>query len=236
MKNYLSLLCILAPLALLNSCDCIEGNGKVITKSTQVNNFSAIELKTDANVELVNDSSSTVYINGESNIIDIYKVEVSGNTLRISSDECTRSHEPIKLKIPVGGKMLEELKLSGSGMISSNGIMKSGKMDVILNGSGDFNIKVDAEEVNGKLNGSGKITLEGAAQHCNMTINGSGDVDATGMPAVDVKADINGSGNCKVNATTNLKATIRGSGDIYYKGSAAVSSSVMGSGNIQKMD
>lgn len=236
MKNILISLCLLAAVAFLSSCDCIEGNGKVVTKSASVGSFTAIELKSDADIELVNDSSSTIYINAESNIVDLYKIDVEGNTLKIWSDECFSHHKPIKLKIPVAGRNLEEIKLSGSGGIKSSGPLKSDKILILLNGSGDFDLVVDAGEVKGKLNGSGRMNISGNAKNSEMVINGSGDIDASNLPANTVKADINGSGNCRVNAVETLKATVRGSGDIYYKGSAAVNSSIMGSGNIRKMD
>lgn len=236
MKKLLFLLSVPVMLAFLASCDCIQGNGHVVTKSAKVGTFTSIDLQTDADVELVNDSSSTIYINGESNIIENVKFDIQGGKLKIWSDECFSNHETIKLKVPIGSSKLEEVKLSGSGEFRSSAPVKSDKVSFILNGSGDIDLAVDGGEVYGKINGSGRLALKGNAKSSEMVINGSGDIDASDLVSENAKADINGSGNCKVNATGSLKATIRGSGDIYYKGTATVSTSIMGSGSVNKME
>jgi hypothetical protein len=46
-----------------------------------------------------------------------------------------------------------------------------------------------------------------------LEIYGSGDIDLSKLITTSAAITINGSGDCKVNATENLKAEINGSGD-----------------------
>jgi hypothetical protein len=217
-----------------SSCDdCITGNGKMITRRIKVGDISQIKLSGDANVILVNDSTDSLTITGESNIVELFEFDESGKSLKIRSAKCMLHHETVTITIPV--KLIESLTLNGSGNFISRNVIKGTDLDMDVNGSGDIDLQVEVENLAGHINGSGDIRLKGSAKNERLQINGSGDVDASDFACGQVKVTINGSGDCKVLATNALDVVIRGSGNVYYKGSPDVNTEVKGSGSVEKM-
>ncbi|MEI6061476.1 MAG: head GIN domain-containing protein [Bacteroidota bacterium] len=224
---------IMASLLFSACSDCMEGNGKMATRTAKFADISAVSLAVSADVILVADSSGMVKIEGESNIIEAIKLELKGNKLRISSEPCFSSNKPITITIPM--KTVSELQINGSGSIKSNTKLLASDLELGINGSGDIDLQVDATNVLSRVNGSGNIILKGAAQRHKVEVNGSGDMDASNFPTGNVAITVNGSGDCKVMATTALGIKIRGSGSVYYSGTPDISSDIKGSGSLEKM-
>jgi hypothetical protein len=219
---------------LLSSCnDCMEGNGKMATRTAKFTEITAINLSLSADVILVSDSTGTVKIEGESNIIEAIILEQKGTKLRITSEPCFSSNKPITITIPM--KTVSDLQINGSGSIKSVNNMASSDLELGINGSGDIDIDVSAGNVMSKINGSGNIVLKGAAQRHKIEVNGSGNVEAENFPTGNVAITVNGSGDCKVLATTALSIKIRGSGSVYYSGAPDISSDIKGSGSLEKL-
>jgi len=219
---------------ILSSCnDCMEGNGKMATRTAKFTEITSINLSVGADVKLVADSTGTVKIEGESNIIEAIVLEQKGTSLRITSEPCFSSNKPITITIPM--KTVSDLQINGSGSIKSVNKMASSDLELGINGSGDIDIEVDAANVLSKINGSGNIMLKGAAQRHKIEVNGSGSLEAQNFPTGNVAITVNGSGDCKVFATTALGIKIRGSGSVYYSGAPDISSDIKGSGSLEKM-
>lgn len=219
---------------IISSCnDCMEGNGKMATRTAKFTEITAINLSLSADVILVSDSTGTVKIEGESNIIEAIILEQKGTKLRISSEPCISSNKPITITIPM--KTVSDLQINGSGSIKSVNKMASSDLELDINGSGDIDIDVNASNVMSKINGSGNIVLKGAAQRHKIEVNGSGNIEAENFPTGNVAITVNGSGDCKVFATTALGIKIRGSGSVYYSGAPDISSDIKGSGSLEKL-
>jgi hypothetical protein len=221
-------------LLMLASCnDCMEGNGKMAKRTARFTEITAINLSLNADVILVDDSTGTVIIEGESNIIEAILLEQKGTKLRITSEPCFSSNKPITITIPM--KTVSDLQINGSGSIKSTNKMSSSDLELGINGSGDIDIDVNAANVLSKINGSGNIILKGAAQRHKVEVNGSGSLEAENFPTGNVAITVNGSGDCKVFATTALGIKIRGSGSVYYSGAPDISSDIKGSGSLEKL-
>jgi hypothetical protein len=224
---------IIASLFLVSCNDCIEGNGKMATRSAKFTEITSVNLSVSADVILVNDSTGTVKIEGESNIIEAITLEQKGTSLRITSEPCYSANKPITITIPMTN--VSELQMNGSGSFKSESKLKASDLELGINGSGDIDIDVDAANVLSKINGSGNIILKGAAQRHKIEVNGSGNVEAENFPTGNVAITVNGSGDCKVMATTALSIKIRGSGSVYYSGAPDISSDIKGSGSLEKI-
>jgi len=217
-----------------SSCsDCMEGNGKMAKRTAKFSEITAINLSVSADVKLVADSTGSVTIEGESNIIEAIILEQTGSKLRITAEPCYSANKPVIITIPM--KTVEDIQLNGSGSVKSESKLRASDLELGINGSGDLDLEVDAVNVKSKINGSGNIILKGGAQQHKIEVNGSGDVEAENFPTGKVGITVNGSGDCKVMVTTDLSIKIRGSGSVYYSGSPDISSEIKGSGSLQKL-
>lgn len=234
-KKTLFSLGIFSMLLVFASCvDCIEGNGKISTRSVKLSDVTGINLCIGADVLLVADSGGSIKIEGESNLLEAIQLDQEGNMLKISSEPCLSTNEPITITIPV--KTISELQINGSGSIKTGSKLTASDLDLIINGSGDVDLEIEASNMMSKVNGSGNIILKGGAQKHRIQVNGSGEVKAENFATGFVNITINGSGNCKVMATTGLNVKIRGSGSVYYRGTPDISTDVKGSGSLEKLD
>jgi len=228
-----SLLAIMLIFVLSSCTDCIDGNGKMATRTAKFNEITSINLSVSADVKLVDDSTGIVRIYGESNIIEAIILEQTGTALKITSKPCFSANEPVTITIPM--KNVSELLVNGSGDFMSEGNLSAIDLELGINGSGNIDLNVNATNVVSKINGSGNVNLKGAAQRHKIEVNGSGNVNAENFPTSNISITVDGSGDCNVFATQALGIKIRGSGNVYYGGSPDISSDIKGSGSLEKI-
>ena len=81
--------------------------------------------------------------------------------------------------------------------------------------------------------GSGEIDASGTADSLEIDIPGSGAAYLDSLSAREAQADVSGSGEVSLKATSSLKASISGSGEISYVGHPRhLSKDVSGNGTI----
>jgi len=226
---------LLSTLVFISSCNCIKGEGDVVTQTREVESFKIIKLKFPAQVYLVQDAVQKIKIEGQQNILDVIKTEVSGNTLTIKSGvKCINNNKGVVVYISVPS--LEKVVIDGSGNIETKNTFKTERMEVSLNGSGNITMNLETDKLDATLSGSGGFIFKGTVKDEELTINGSGSINTMELPGSDCKIDINGSGSCQVMALKTLKVGIAGSGNVTYKGSPEIKSRISGSGSVNKAD
>ena len=236
-KN-LALLIVLANISICSySCSiighCVEGQGKIVEESLQLENFSKIELFGSSKVYLKQGEPQSVIIKAQSNLIDILNQEVSDKEWEIKFSECIEPAGQIEIFITL--PFIEEIEIEGSGEVVSQEILNCDKLELEINGSGEITLTVKAENLESDISGSGDINLTGLTNTHDISIKGSGDISAFDLISNRTDIEIKGSGNVKVNTNTSLDVEIFGSGDVYYKGDAQyISSEIKGSGNLSK--
>lgn len=225
---------LLGFLAAFSSCDeCITGNGEMSSKNITIGEITTVRLSGDADLILVDDSSSVLKIVGESNVIDHYEFNESENTLKIKPKGCILSSKKVTITMPM--RVVESLTLNGSGNISSATALRGGEVDINLNGSGDFDLDLQADNVISRINGSGDINLKGSTQNHRLHINGSGTINAPQLASGRANITVNGSGDCRIMVTSALNVIIRGSGHVMYTGTPDVATDIKGSGSVSKI-
>jgi len=209
----------------------ISGEGSVVTKNLDLDNFTGFELSISANVELTRGSTQAVKVVGQQNIIDNIETDVHNGFWNISFDQNVSRYDELKIYITL--PTIDKAYISGSGNITSESTFTGlDELDLSISGSGDIEMGAEAQALSCSISGSGDIEVGGRSQTLDVSISGSGDVRANNLVAETVKIGIAGSGDCKVHATSSLKVDIVGSGDVYYKGSPNVNSKVVGSGDV----
>jgi Protein of unknown function (DUF2807). len=246
-KKISGLAVLLALITLNTSCSLakrIKANGNYITKEINVANFDGIKLQGSEDIlySQSTDGKSSVKIYASDNVIDLYDIRVENGILIVSQKKNVTIFsfgDKDAVKVIVSNPTLNSLKVQGSGDIILKTAIKSGKLDVCVQGSGDIkgsglycselyttiqgsgDLKLEnisSGNVDATVQGSGDIALSGAAKIVSLKTQGSGDINAANLKGQDVIATTQGSGDISCYATGNLKARISGSGDISYRG------------------
>ena len=238
-KTLLYPLTVALALLLLSSCyfdaspgKRIQGEGPYLTRDIELPPIKGIVIRNSADVVLSQGNRQRMTVEAQENIIDNLRTEVSSGILYISNRKPVWRTRPVRIKLRI--EDLTDVRVSGSGDIVSDGRFDDlDDLEVIISGSGDIKLDVEADNIYARIGGSGSITLKGDARSGDFRINGSGSIYANELETKRGSARISGSGGIHLFATSHLNARISGSGDIIYRGDPEVDSSISGSGNIR---
>ncbi|MBL7920055.1 MAG: DUF2807 domain-containing protein [Bacteroidia bacterium] len=208
----------------------IHGKGSNISETRNAGAFIGVDLRCDADVELVRDSTFSIEITGQENIMKVLDTKVDNGNLIIDYRKRVWRHNKIKMIVHVGN--LQSVFISGSGNITIQNEINANTLDIKISGSGNVNTNaLNIHTVTAHISGSGNIKIPaGVIQSGKFSISGSGDIDAEYAVSTFMDAKISGSGNITVHVNETLNATISGSGDIKYRGAPVVTVNVSGSG------
>ena len=220
----------------------IAGTQMLVAQTSQtreVSAFTEISLRIGANVHLKQGNTQSIEVKGKDATIAKLITEVSDRKLviRYPNDSWFTKWNPGIVDVYVTMPQIDGLAISGSGSITSEGMIESRILDLMVSGSGDVKLTdLKAEKVSATLSGSGNINIFGKhnATEFKGVISGSGNIKASDFPADNVDVKIVGSGNCRVNSVKKLFVRLAGSGNVYYRGNPAVDSSVAGSGVVRE--
>ena len=234
--KHLHLLLISAAAIMMTSCykDRITGEGPLVTETRAHSNFSGIDLRISGDVYFNQDTVYKVEVEAQENILDVMETYVSNNKLviKFKNDVRVKDHEPVRIMI--SGPSVKELKISGSGNITTTGAINPSGMEMDIDGSGNIHMtELNTGFLDADISGSGNITVDaGTATEEKLRISGSGNINLGDIAASKATATTSGSGDMRVNAAQTLNVTISGSGNVYYKGNPVINTSISGSGKV----
>ncbi len=215
-----------------NSWNCLRGNGVQGDEIRDVAGFTGVVSEGEFDVFIVPDSSFSVKLEADENLIQYISTRISGNTLIVDQGtrKCLRSDNPIRITVYM--PKVEYLNLTGSGMITGDNIAGE-KLRVELTGSGLIDLRgLNLGLLDALITGSGEMIFWGETLDADLDITGSGMVKAYHLESVNCIANISGSGNMEIRVEKQLTAYISGSGNIYYQGNPGVSANITGSGAV----
>ena len=215
----------------------IKGDGNVITQKRDVESFTSIVLHTNVNVSLIKGKEGAIALKGEKNILEHLELTVKNNVLNIRTKKNVSLKPSAKnsvfIEIPI--TTVSKLEVNGSGEIIGTYPIKGDEVKLIVNGSGDLKVTLNAKEVKASVTGSGDIKINGMATSIKASVTGSGDIDSKELHAHYAKGEVTGSGDLYLTATEQLEAFIVGSGDISINGDVKkIKKNIVGSGDLNK--
>jgi len=221
----------------------ILSDGPQVTEVRNLAGFEEIEISGSPRVCYTQADSFSVCVKGTQEAVDNILTEVDGKTLSI------RNRGKIKLvnisfddyntlTVYVTSPDLTSIRLNGSGDFEAKGRVDTDKMDIVLRGSGDIDMKdIICDRCGVELIGSGDISLGKLdAVKASAMLVGSGDVTLGLLHVKDTYLSLKGSGDINADFKEGCGAVeceLRGSGDISLKGAVQqINQHKSGSGDI----
>ena len=225
-----------AAMVLFSGCieqSCTQGSGKIIAETRAVESFNSIDLQGWGDLYITEGPQQPLQIQGEDNILPLLKTVVSDGLLKIYTDGCIRTTEP--LRIYATAWHLESLETSGISTITSQSRISSPALDLKVSGAGAVYLDVDCIDLNTEISGAGGAVLNGRADRSNIICSGSGGIDALDLSTNLTRIEVSGSGQAEVNVQSVLDARISGSGSVYYIGTPEkITQEISGSGRLER--
>lgn len=223
--------------ASLSSCnmDCIQGSGHQVTETRKVVDFKKIDISGAFKVYLKQDSSLTVTITADDNIMKHIKTPVRDGELYIKNKRgACNAGETV---ITIGIHNLDEISTSGSNEVSSNGMLVTKDLAIGMSGDSKITLNLNSANVTTEGSGSSELYLTGQASSHKINFSGNGKLSAFGFIVGDYDIETSGSSDCEINVLHNLHVSTSGSSSIKYKGNPSnVTNDKSGSSELEKVN
>lgn len=224
-----------AALGACHTADREEAAGSsTATKDYNVGDFKEIESAGSYDVTVKTGSAPSVRAEGPADMLAKLRIEVKGDTLRISPDKSRNFHwgRSGNIRIAITVPELRAASIAGSGNIAVDKISGDSFKGNIA-GSGELDLpSVNVKQAEFNIAGSGSAKVAGKAESAEYTIAGSGDLDGANLETKDATVNVAGSGDIRAKATGTVSGAVMGSGNVTITGGAKCDVKKMGSGSI----
>jgi hypothetical protein len=207
----------------------------LLTETRKTGSFDAISVGGSFEVEVKIGDVTSVVVEADDNIIKYIETKVSGNTLKINTEDL-HNYSDVHMKIYITVPALNSIKASASAEVVAEDILKGDKLTFHASSSSSIKAEVDAPEVESEANSSATIVLTGKTKTHKAEASSSANIDAFGLLSENTMASVSSSADIEVHASVNLNARASSSGSIEYKGAATVIKSENSSGSVSKKD
>ena len=206
----------------------VFSSGPQVTDVRQLKGFDEIEISGSPRVCYTQADSFSVRVKGTREAVDNLLTDVDGKTLSIRNRGKINLinisfDDNNSLTVYVTSPDLTSIRLSGSGDFEANDRVDTDRMDIVLRGSGDIDMKdIICDRCDVELVGSGDISLGSLeALDASAALVGSGDIKLGLLRVKDTHLSLKGSGDIQADFKEGCEAVecvLRGSGDISLKG------------------
>lgn len=202
----------------ISSCktSCTKGSGHVVSEKRKAADFTKLDVSGAYDVKLVQDSSLTISITADDNLLKQITTEVSGGKLKIKNNNnmCPSG----QMEITIGVRNLDEIDQSGAVNFSTQGKLVTKDLSLNLSGASKLDMDLDAANVNTTGSGAIEVNLKGQATTHTMNISGGAKMHAFDFVVGNYDIETSGAGDFEINVLHELTVNSSGASDIKYKG------------------
>jgi hypothetical protein len=226
---------VLAAASILLSCgkesSCFKGSGTTITEARNItNDVTKVIMEDNVDLIIIQDSIASLELEGGENLMPFINTGVSGNSLKISSDNSCgffRNYDrPLTayLRIP----NLTHIEYTGQGNISSSGKLNFTNFEFdTRKGTGSVNLNLSSNFIAVRQHtGPSDITITGNTNNAYYYAGGNGWMYFEHLEANTVHVNNDGSGDISLQSSNSLLVELRSLGNIIYYGNPDVTISV----------
>ncbi|MEO7922448.1 MAG: head GIN domain-containing protein [Chitinophagaceae bacterium] len=217
--------------------DKIRGNGVIKTETRSTGNFSGVDVSGNIDVYLKQDSSRSVRIEADENLMEYIVVKTDGDELVIETKEGHNLSGSKDIKVYVSSPVFSKLEASGACSINSETVIANpGMISIDLTGASDARLELNSPKLEADLTGASSITLKGQSKDISIEATGASHARCFELMTENAAIAVTGASRADVFASVSLRASASGASHIKYKGNAAVSKSASGASSIDKAD
>ncbi|MDT3404942.1 head GIN domain-containing protein [Mucilaginibacter terrae] len=240
MKNRISLLFIAVAatgLSVLSSCHigCIKGSGNQATETRKTGDFTKIDISGGFKIILKQDTSKTLAVTADDNLMKYIRTEVGGGKLRILTRKNLCNEAPVSITLNVGA--IDEIVSSGAVELTTEGRIATQNLKLQFSGASKIDMDLNAADLVTQAKGATDIILKGNAASHSMEIAGTANVKAFDFVVGNYTINTSGASDCQINVLKSLIVNSQGASDIKYKGNPTeVKTDKAGAASVKKVE
>jgi hypothetical protein len=223
--------------ALASGCmlTCVHGSGHQVTESRKVGNFTKLDISGGFKIVLKQDSSLSLNITADDNLLKYVKTNVDDGVLHIYTKKnfCNSG----QMVLNIGIRQLEEIKGSGAIEVVADGKITTKDIAFRTSGASKITLDLDAANVTTEGSGASEMFLTGQASSHHVEISGVGKIHAFDFVVGNYYISTSGAGECQINVLHSLEVHSSGASDVKYKGNpSSVTNDKSGASSVNKVD
>jgi len=213
------LFALTAAIFFLNACKekCIEDTGIHLEHTTNASRFEKISIEGNIRLVLKQDSSYTVKVTTDSNLMALVTMKVSGGELKLGMKNHSYCGQD-SVVIEAGIGMLNALTAGGSVRIGTEGIIYAREFKLNISGTTDVSLGLNTSGLTTTLDGTSKLRLSGQTGRHDLSITGNADIEAADFIAGNYDVRTTGNAKAYINVLNELNVKTEGASEIYYRG------------------
>jgi len=221
-------------ISLLSACnETIKGNGNVVERQYELDDFSKVDVSGVFEVELIKGKPELEVIIDE-NLHEHVSYRVEGGRLIIDTDDKFLDAEESILRIHYND--LSVLELSGASQVHAPQTIKSDRLMVEISGASELDLDVHVKNLDLELSGGGELVLSGKTGTMDIDVSGAATIKALALKAGVVEIEVTGAGEVETWVTDRLKVDITGAAEVNYLGQPDVEQKITGAGEVKQID
>ncbi|APD08089.1 hypothetical protein UJ101_02591 [Flavobacteriaceae bacterium UJ101] len=205
-----------ATLTLCVGCNkAIEGNGNVIEKNHDVNNFNQIHIKGDFKITLQQSEVPQIKFEMDENLIENIDFNISSKLLTIEeiNDVSKKSLYNIYISTPT----LEEIELEHNPTLLTNEPFKTDEIVLKANQGSIVNASFDAKDFTLKAFNQSEVVLYGETHTFDINAEDKVEINAFNFEAKEVDMEVSGTSELKLFATKELSGSAKDNATVEYR-------------------
>jgi len=207
---------LLAAGCVVNIQDTITGDGKVVSQTRDVPEFTGVKVGSGIDVFLTQGDIQRVEVEADENLQEWIRTEVKGSVLHIYTDKNIRLAKAKRVNINC--KILDRIDISSAGDVTAVNRFKADKLDIDMSSAGDLNLEVEANEISISISSAGNAVLKGKTDTLKADLSSAGDLNAYDLEAKYGDISVSSAGSARVFVTDEASFHSSSAGDIDYKG------------------
>jgi len=213
----------------------IAGDGHITSKTENIGSFNSIDAGGAIVVHVKQDSTQSVKIETDENLMQYLEVYTEGSTLVIHPKNGIDLDPSREILVYVSAPSYKSIEVSGaSKIIGDNTISANEALNLGASGASKVMMELSGGNIGGDVSGASTVELKGQVSKIDMQASGASHIKAYDLVADEAIVDVSGASSIEITANKNLKADASGASHIRYKGNASVNSNTSGASNVSK--
>ena len=215
----------------------VRGSGHIITENRTASGFSSIDVSGAIDVYIKQDSTSSVKVEADDNILEYIEVHTDGSTLEIYTEDNIRLKPSHKIKVYVSNPEYRELQVSGASSIrSENEITSPETLHVDISGASEGRLEVNAPKVSVNLTGASNANIKGKTKDFEGSASGASEIRGFDLLSENADVDASGASHIEIYASVRIDGQSSGASSVNYKGNAQATVEKSGASSVNKKD
>ena len=215
----------------------VRGNGTIKTATINEHGFQHIEVSSAIKVYVKQDSTQSVKVETDENLLEYVEVYLDRTTLIIRQKKGYNLKPTKSIKVYVSGPSFRRFEASGAcDIYSENKLSGSDEVYIDLSGASNVNMEINASKISLDLSGASEVNLKGEAKDFTIQGSGASEIKCFDLMTENTSIDLSGASNAEVFASVKLDVEVSGAGSIKYKGNATVTKDISGAGSVKKVE